>query len=229
MYPRKIADWPEEDRPREKMQRLGADALTDAELLAIILRVGGHRLSAVDLARHILQQCGGFRGLERMDLAALTRMKGIGLAKAAQIKAALAIGKRFAEEELAAGERVQCSEDVFRLYNLKFRDRQREAFCVIFLTSRNRIIEDKILFEGTLTESMVSPREVIREILNVGAASVIFLHNHPSGEVSPSEQDVKLTRQLKKACNAIDVAVLDHIIIGDNCYYSFADEGRLQQ
>ncbi|MDQ7052171.1 MAG: DNA repair protein RadC [candidate division KSB1 bacterium] len=227
MYHRKIADWPEEDRPREKMLKLGADALTDAELLAIILRVGGVQMTAVDLARQILQQCGGFRGLDRLTIQEMIRVQGIGPAKAAQIKAALEIGKRFAEQQRESGERIRSSEDVFRLYHLKFRDRQREAFCVIFLTSRNRIIDDKILFEGTLTESLVSPREVIREILNTGAAAVILLHNHPSGEVTPSPQDIKLTRALKAACNTIDVAVLDHIIIGDNRYYSFADEEQL--
>ena len=226
-YHQKIPDWPEEDRPREKLLQHGADALSDAELLAIILRVGSRHMTAIDLARQILHECGGFRGIDRMDVQQLTRVHGIGAAKAAQIKAAITIGKRLAHQQGQPQERVSTSQDVFDWLHLKYRDRKREVFSVIFLTSRNRIIGEKILFEGSLTQSMVSPREVIREILNAGAASVIFVHNHPSGEVSPSEHDQRVTALLKRACETIEVQVLDHIIIGDNSYYSFADEGKL--
>ncbi|RMD98312.1 MAG: JAB domain-containing protein [Calditrichaeota bacterium] len=226
-YLKKIKDWPLEDRPREKLLRHGPEALSDAELLAIILRVGGKNMTAIDLARQILQECGGFRGIDKMDVQQFTRVHGIGQAKAAQIKAAITIGKRLARQRFAMNDRIQNSQDVYDMVHLKFRDLNREVFCLILLTSRNKVISEKVIFEGTVTQSMVSPREVVREIINAGAAQVIFVHNHPSGEVTPSEQDLHVTQLLKRACETIEVSVLDHIIIGDNRYYSFADEGRL--
>lgn len=223
----RIADWPEDDRPREKLLKLGVEALSDAELLAIILRVGTQKLSAIDLARRILQMCDGFRGIDRMDVEQITEIPGIGMAKAAQIKAAIGIGKRLAKQEKPSQHRISCSKDVFDLLHLKYRDLKREVFGVILLTSRNKVMVEKVLFRGTVTESLISMREIAREILNAGAAQVVFIHNHPSGEVSPSQEDVQVTRQLVSACKSIDVHVLDHIIIGDNTYYSFADEGKL--
>ncbi|MCA9734753.1 MAG: DNA repair protein RadC [Deferribacteres bacterium] len=223
-YKTRIADWPEDDRPREKLVTLGADSLSDAELLAIILRVGFQNSSAVDVARHILQQCNGFRGIDKMDVHEMISLKGIGLAKAAQIKAAIAIGKRLATQDSQITDRITSSRDIFNLFHLKYRDLKREKFSVIFLTSRNKIIAEKVLFEGSITESMVSVREVIREVIANGAASVVFLHNHPSGEISPSKSDIDITQKLVSACKTIDVQVLDHIIIGDGVYYSFADD-----
>lgn len=226
-YRSKIPDWPEDERPREKLIKHGAESLSDSELLAIILRVGGKHMTAIDLARHILKTCDGFRGIDKMSVEQLEKVHGLGRAKIAQIKAAIAIGKRLASESREEQPRISGSDDVYRLVHLKYRDLQRERFGIVFLTSRNRFMGDKVLFEGSLTESLVSSREVIREILNVAAGNVVFIHNHPSGEVTPSEQDVQVTRKLKKACEAIDVGVLDHIIIGNAGYYSFADAGRL--
>lgn len=223
----KIRDWPEEDRPREKLIQYGAERLSDAELLAIILRIGGKNMSAIDLARRILQECNGFRGIDRLEIDELTRVHGIGTAKAAQIKAAMAIGKRLAGQRTGEHVKITSSRDVFELLHLKYRDLKREKFGIIFLTARNRVIGEKVLFEGSITESLVSPREVVREIINAGAAQVVFFHNHPSGEVSPSDQDIQVTATLKAACKTIEVGMLDHIIFGDNSYYSFADEQRL--
>lgn len=223
----RIADWPEDDRPREKLLRLGPDALSDAELLAIILRVGRKDFTAIDLARQILQRCGGFRGIARMDVEMLQQVQGIGTAKAAQIKAALAIGQRLAAQAVEDHGHIANSRDIFERIHLRYRDRKREIFGVVLLTSRNKIMEIRELFQGSVTESLLSIREVIREILNSGAASVVFYHNHPSGEVTPSSDDVYVTRQLLRACRAIDVHVLDHIIVGESTYYSFADAGYL--
>lgn len=224
----RIADWPEDDRPREKLIRLGPDSLSDAELLAIILRVGTKQRTAIDLAREILKNCNGFRGIARMDVEMLTDVPGIGIAKAAQIKAAIEIGNRLAAQASNGQQlRITCSKDAFDYLHLKYRDRKREVFCLLMLTSRNRVIDEKIIFEGSLTHSMVSTREVVRELINAGAAQVIFIHNHPSGEVTPSPEDLQITKQLVTACRAVDVQVLDHLIIGDNQYYSFADEGKL--
>lgn len=227
-YRTRIADWPEDDRPREKLLNLGVDALSDAELLAIILRMGTKKVSAIDLARHILKACNGFRGIDRMDVEQITAIPGIGTAKAAQIKAAIAIGKRLAKQAKPEQYRITCSRDVFDLLHLKYRDLKREVFGVILLTSRNKVMAEKELFQGTVTESLISMREIAREILNSGAAQVVFVHNHPSGEASPSQEDLQVTRQLVSACKSIDVHVLDHIIIGDSSYYSFADEGKLE-
>lgn len=226
-YKSRIADWPEDDRPREKLFSAGADALSDAELLAIILRVGVQHRSAVDLARYVLQQCNGFRGIAKMDVEDLTSVKGIGKAKAAQIKSAIEISKRLAQQENDFGDRITSSQDIFDLFHMKFRDLKREKFSVVFLTTRNRMIAEKVLFEGSVAESLISVREVIREILANGAASVIFLHNHPSGEVSPSQADLAITKKLVAACKTIDVSVLDHVILGDGAFYSFADDQLL--
>ena len=226
-YRSKIPDWPESERPREKLVEHGADSLTDTELLAIILRVGGKQMTAIDLARHILQTCDGFRGIDKMSVKQLEKVHGLGRAKIAQIKAAIAIGKRLASERSEDQRRISGSDDIYQLVRLKYRDLHRERFGIVFLTSRNRVMGDKVLFEGGLTESLVSPREVIREILNAGAGNVVLIHNHPSGEVTPSDQDIFITRKLKKACEAIDVTVLDHLIIGNDGYYSFADEEKL--
>lgn len=226
-YKSRITDWPEDDRPREKLIKQGADILSDAELLAIILRVGANKLSAIDLARHILQTCGGFRGVDRMDVEQITAVHGIGHAKAAQIKAAIAIGKRMVKQETPIQQRIVQSQDIYNLFYMKYRDLKREIFSVVLLTSRNKIIDVKELFRGSVTESLVSMREVAREIFNSGAAQVVFVHNHPSGEVTPSKDDIEITKQLVSACKTIEVHVLDHVIIGDGAFYSFADDGKL--
>lgn len=223
----RIADWPEDDRPREKLIKLGDNTLSDAELLAIILRIGTQKHSAIDLARHILQTCGGFRGIDRMDVEQITDVPGIGIAKAAQIKAAIAIGKRLASQEKPIQHNIATSQDVYDLLHLTYRDLKREVFGVVLLTSRSKVIDHKELFRGTVTESLVSTREVAREIFNSGAAQVVFFHNHPSGEVTPSKDDMEITKQLVAACKTIDVHVLDHVILGDGAYYSFADDSKL--
>lgn len=222
-----IRDWPANQRPRERLIALGPESLSDAELLGIILRVGNAETSAVGLAHRLLKGCGGFRGLDSRTVAELCDIPGIGPAKAAQIKAALAIGKKLVAERDRTREHIGSSEDVFQRVALRLRDLTREVFVVIFLTARNKVIKERTLFEGTLTESLVSPREVIKEALNEAAAALIFVHNHPSHDPSPSAEDRQLTRRLQEACRAVGIAVHDHIIIGGERYFSFADEGML--
>lgn len=222
-----IKDLPEDDRPRERLIKYGAQHLSDAEILAIILRVGNRELTAVDLARSLIRECGGFRGLDGRSVSELCQTSGIGPAKAAQIKAAIELGKRLFLETAQNNGKVGCSEDVFQLMFPYLRDSNREVFKILLLTSRNTIIEEKTLFEGSLTESIVSPREVIKVAINRGAASVVFIHNHPSGNPQPSEEDKRVTRHLKKACELVGVNVLDHIIVGKSGYFSFADSGLL--
>lgn len=222
-----IRDWPEDQRPRERLIELGSESLSDAELLGIILRVGNSQTTAIGLAQKLLKECGGFRGLDSRSVAELCSIPGIGPAKAAQIKAALAIGKKLMAESDTVREVIESSEDAFKRLALRLRDMTREVFVVIFLTSRNKVIKERTLFEGTLTESLVSPREVIKEALNEAAASVVFVHNHPSRDPSPSSEDRVVTQKLKEACRAVGIHVYDHIIIGGERYFSFADEGIL--
>ena len=226
-YTPKIPDLPESDRPRERLIRLGADSLSDAELFAIILRVGNRESTAIDLARSIIKDFGGFSGLDSKSIPELCQVNGIGPAKAAQIKAALEIGKRLFSEQKNSSDKVECSDDVFNRVSPHLRNLSREVFKILLLTSRNTIIDEKTIFEGSLTESIVSPREIVKEALNQSAASVVFVHNHPSGDPAPSEEDKRVTRHLKSACEAVGINVLDHIIIGSKSYYSFADSGLL--
>ena len=222
-----IRDWPADQRPRERLIELGAESLSDAELLGIILRVGNAQTTAIGLAQKLLKECGGFRGLDSRSVAELCTIPGIGPAKAAQIKAALAIGKKLAAESDSVREFIGSSEDAFKRVALRLRDLSREVFVVIFLTARNKVIKERTLFEGTLTESLVSPREVIKAALNEAAAALIFVHNHPSHDPSPSTEDRQVTKRLKEACHAVGINVHDHIIIGGERYFSFADEGML--
>ncbi len=227
-YPNRITDWPEEERPRERLLRCGADALSEAELLAILLRVGAGKTTAVDLARQLISRFNGLRGLDAAPAAALQEVKGMGHAKACQIKAALELAKRFSQQRWNRQEvRIQSSEDVYRYLHLRLRDLSREVFQVLFLTTRHDIIADKILFEGSLTESVVSPREIISTALQHAAAAVILAHNHPSGDPHPSAEDKKVTEKIVLACRPFDLSVLDHLIIGRDAYFSFADEGLI--
>jgi DNA repair protein RadC len=222
-----IRDLPEDQRPRERLIQLGAESLSDAELLGIILRVGNSQTTAIGLAQKVLKECGGFRGLDSRTIAELCSIRGIGPAKAAQIKAALAIGKKLMAENDTPRDTITTSEEAFRRVALRIRNMSREVFIVIFLTARNRVIKESTMFEGSLTESQVSPREVIKEALNEAAASVIFVHNHPSGDPAPSSKDRHVTVKLKNACKAVGISVHDHIIIGGERYFSFADNGIL--
>lgn len=226
-YTPKIPDWPEEDRPRERLIKIGADKLSDAEILAILLRVGSQETTAIDLARRIIKEFGGFRGIDSHSVAELCQVNGIGTAKAAQIKAALEVGKRLFREDAKIKDKVESSDDVYKFVSPHLRDLGREVFKILLLTSRNTVILEKTIFEGGLTESFVSPREIVKEAINHAAASVVFVHNHPSGNPEPSEEDKRVTQQLKNACQMVGINVLDHIIIGSNNYFSFADSGLI--
>jgi DNA repair protein RadC len=228
-YRPRITEWPKDERPRERLIENGPDGLSEAELLAIILRTGQSDFTAVDLARLLLQKYGGLRGLDAQSAASLSQTKGIGLAKAAQIKAALELAKRFAQQKSAMRKKIQCSEDIYRFMYLRMRDLGREEFGVIFLSARNEIITHKILFEGSLTESIVSPREIIHYTLELSAASIIMIHNHPSGDPEPSNEDKTITTKIFQACKYCDITVLDHIIIGKDSYFSFADHNMIRQ
>ena len=225
-YASKIKDWPEAERPRERLMHNGPDVLSDSELLGIILRTGDRKKSAMDLARHLLQKYGGLRGLDTQPASVLCTEYGIGVAKAAQIKAALELAKRLVQQRWSSKEKVSTSDDAYKYLRLRMRDLSREEFRVLFLTTRNEIIAEKTLFEGSLRESVVSPREIILTALQLSAASVILLHNHPSGDPNPSKEDKLVTDKISRACRYADINVLDHIIVGKDSYFSDLEEIR---
>ena len=225
--PNRITDWPESERPRERMLGHGADALSEAELLAILLRTGSGKRTAVDLARHLLTTYGGLRGLDQIAIQDLQGVHGIGTAKACQLKAALELAKRFGQQKWLQPERIHCSEEVYQFLKLRLRDLSREVFRVLYLTTRHDILADKVLFEGSLTESVVSTREIVMAALQHAAAAIILVHNHPSGDPHPSPEDKKVTDKIIHACRHFDIRVLDHIIISRDSFFSFADQGLL--
>jgi DNA repair protein RadC len=224
---RKIPAWPADERPRERLLLQGSDALSDAELLAILLRTGSATDTALDLARELLSRYGSIRGIDLQPAEVLKTVKGIGPAKACQIKAALELSKRLVQEKWKKNERIQCSDDAFHYLRLRMRDLSSEVFRVLFLTSRHDIIEDQVVFKGSLSESVASSREIILTAVRCSAAAIIMVHNHPSGEPAPSPEDKQITHKIVEACRYVDIKVLDHMIIGRDSYFSFADEGML--
>lgn len=224
-----VKDWPDEERPRERLLKQGVEYLTDAELLGIILFNGYQGKTSVDIAKELLLESGGLRKLDSLSYPEMSSVKGIGLAKFAQIKAALEIGKRFLRETNSPKKKIHNALDLVNYYGPCMRDLKKEKFKVIMLDVKNKIIKDIDISVGSLTESIVHPREVLKEIIKESAASVIFLHNHPSGESNPSKNDMDITERLVGACELVGVKVLDHIILGEDNYFSFAQEGLLKK
>ena len=222
-----ITYWPESERPRERLLAKGPDALTDAQLLAILLRTGRRDSSAVEVAIELLGQVEGISGLAKCGIEELCTIEGIGPAKAAQLKAAVELGRRSLAAPLSTGTRISSSTDLFRHFSPMLRDRKQELFKVVLLDAKNIIIKEATVSEGTLTLSIVHPREVFALAIRESAAGVIFLHNHPSGDPTPSPEDRRLTDRLAAAGKLLGITVLDHVIIGDGRYVSFADEGWL--
>ncbi|WP_346838177.1 DNA repair protein RadC [Microbulbifer sp. SAOS-129_SWC] len=222
-----IKDWPAAERPREKLMQRGAAALSDAELLAIFLRVGLPGVSAVDLARQLLADFGGLRPLLEAERAEFCRAKGLGDAKFVQLQAVLEMARRHLAETLARSDAL-CSPGAVRDYlSAQLRHRRREVFCCLFLDNQHRVIAFEELFEGTLNAASVYPREVVQAALQKNAAAVILAHNHPSGVSEPSQADLWITERLKQALELMDIRVLDHLIVGEGAALSFAEQGLL--
>jgi len=224
-----ISDWPEEDRPREKLLKQGAEQLSNAELLAILLRVGVSGMSAVDLGRQILQETGGLRALANWAPEELYRIHGLSLAKVAQLKAAIALGKRVMSEKKRELGEIYSPEQVYEYVHPQLRDLKKEVFKVIFLNARNQILEVHTVSQGTLVESLVPFREIFSLANRYSATSVVCVHNHPSGSPDPSTDDIKTTRALVIAGEALQISLLDHIIVGENRYYSFSEAGEIEK
>jgi len=227
-YPKAIYNWPEDERPRERLLKFGADKLSDTELLAILLRVGSSGQSAVDMARELINQFGTFRNIDSKSYAELKR-KGLGIAKIAQIKAAIEIGKRFLKEKSLTKIKIKTSKDIVDYFIPYLRDMKKEIFKVVLLDGKNKIIKDVTISEGTLTKSIVHPREVIKSAVTESSAALVLIHNHPSGEPQPSEDDIEITNRIISACELVGIKVLDHVIIGDNNYFSFFNEGLIKE
>jgi len=222
-----ITDWPEGERPREKLLQQGVGVLSDAELLAIFLRVGVAGKSAVDLARDLLHRFGSLNGIFAASLQSLTEVSGIGSSKFAQLQAIFEMSRRALAEEMQARDVLGSPGQVRDYLCLKLGSLQREVFMVLFLDAQNRVIAQEELFSGTLTQTSVYPREVVKRTLHHNAASVIFAHNHPSGVAEQSRADELLTTALKQALTLVDVRVLDHFIVAGNTTLSFAEKGLL--
>jgi DNA repair protein RadC len=222
-----ITDWPAGERPREKLLERGADALSHAELLAIFLRTGVRGKSAVDLGREMLDRFGSLGALfaaEDRDIAATA---GVGTAKCAQLRAAYELARRALEETAGAGDALSSPQAVRQYLQFTLAHRPHEVFVAVWLDAQHRVLKVQELFAGTLTQTSVYPREVVKDALRHNAAAVIFAHNHPSGLAEPSQADQLLTETLKRALDLVDVRVLDHFVVGRSAAMSFAERGLL--
>jgi len=222
-----LRDWPEDERPREKLLAKGPQSLADAELIAIFLRTGVKGKSAVDLAHELLEKFGSPGGIAAADQAAFTEIGGLGNAKFVQLQAAVELARRALTQEMRGSDNLSSPQAVRDFLRLHLEHKPVEIFVGIFLDAQNRLISTQELFSGTLTQTSVYPREVVKSALRHNAASVIFAHNHPSGVAEPSRADEVLTQSLKQALALVDVRVLDHFIIGQAATLSFAERGLL--
>ncbi len=222
-----ITDWPAEERPREKLLQRGAEALSDAELLAIFLRTGVAGKTAVDLARDLLQEHGSLRNLMAADCAQFCASHGLGQAKYVQLQAVLEMGRRHLHETLKRGDVLTSPQQTRSYLSARLRGYPYEVFACLFLDNQHRVIEYEELFQGTIDGASVHPREVVRRVISHNAAAVILAHNHPSGVAEPSSSDTQITQRLKDALALVDVRVIDHIIVGDGEMTSLAESGLL--
>jgi DNA repair protein RadC len=222
-----ITDWPLQERPRERLLTRGAASLADAELLAILLRTGIRGKSAVDIARDLLGRFGSVSALLEAASRGLSDTPGLGTAKLAQIQAALELARRALKEEISSRDALSSPRAVRDYLRLLLAGREQEVFVVLLLDAQHRVVSSEELFSGTLTQTSVYPREVVKCALKHNAAAVIFAHNHPSGVAEPSHADEILTRSLKSALALVDIQVLDHFIVAGNRTMSFAERGLL--
>ncbi|CAN5903379.1 DNA repair protein RadC [soil metagenome] len=222
-----INDWPADQRPRERLIKFGATALSDAELLAVFLRVGVRGKSAVDLGRDMLSQFGSLTSLFAASIRDFSSIHGLGNAKYAQLHAVLELAKRAISEELQTTTALSSPDTVKNYLQLLIGNKPYESFAVLFLDVKNHLISSEELFRGTLSHASVYPREVIKAALHHNAASIILAHNHPSGSCEPSQADISLTQTLKQALTLVDIRLLDHFIIANPSVYSFAEHGQI--
>jgi len=223
-----IKSWAEEDRPREKLLLKGKAALSNAELIAILIGSGSSKETAVDLAKRILNSTNNnLNNLARLSLIDLQEFHGIGEAKAISIQAALELGARKRAEEAEKREQISASEDVADIFKDSLGALQHEEFHVLLLNHANKILKKVLVSKGPMNASLADPKIIFEAALAAKASSIILVHNHPSGTLKPSQADIKITRKLKSAGEVLDLPILDHVIIAETGYFSFADEGIL--
>jgi DNA repair protein RadC len=222
-----IRDWPRDERPREKLLGKGPGALSDAELLAILLRTGTRGRSALDLAREVLKNFKSLRKLIAADRQSFCAERGLGLVRFAELQAAAEIARRQLSETLHAGPSLASPRVTRDFLSSKLRDLEHEMFCCLYLDKRHRLIEFQELFRGTIDGASVHPREIVKLALQRNAAAVIIAHNHPSGVAEPSQADELITQRIKEALALVDIHLLDHIIVGDGASVSLAERGVL--
>ncbi|EKF9627571.1 RadC family protein [Vibrio cholerae] len=220
-----LKDLPAESMPREKLLQRGPQSLSDAELLAIFLRTGTHGMNVLALADLLLRDFGSLRALFCASKEQFCRHKGLGEAKFVQLQAVLEMTQRYLAETLKRGDALTSPQQTKLYLSSVLRDRQREAFYILFLDNQHRVIRDEILFEGTIDAASVYPREVVKRALHHNAAAVILAHNHPSGVAEPSQADRRITDRLRDALGLVEIRVLDHFVIGDGEVVSFAERG----
>ncbi len=221
-----IKAWAEDDRPREKLISKGRQALSDAELLAILLASGSKEETAVQLAQRMLNQHGNsINNLAKLQLNDLKKFKGVGEAKAVTIAAALEIGRRRTDEQSDDKVQITSSKIAYQLFNALLSDLPHEEFWILFLNRNNRVIQKSCISKGGVSGTVVDVRLILKPAIECLASGIILGHNHPSGNLKPSQEDIHLTHKVKQAAKLIDIALMDHLIIGDQNYYSFADEG----
>lgn len=220
-----LKDLPTESMPREKLLQRGPQSLSDAELLAIFLRTGTHGMNVLALADLLLRDFGSLRALFCASKEQFCRHKGLGEAKFVQLQAVLEMTQRYLAETLKRGDALTSPQQTKLYLSSVLRDRQREAFYILFLDNQHRVIRDEVLFEGTIDAASVYPREVVKRALHHNAAALILAHNHPSGVAEPSTSDRRITRRLTDALALVDIRVLDHFVVGDGEVVSFAERG----
>lgn len=223
-----ISQWAEDDRPREKLISKGTSVLSDAELIAILIGSGSQNESAVDLSKKILAfAAGNLISLSKLSISDLRKFKGIGEAKAVTIAAALELGKRRRSAEAVQQKKITSSKQAHDILQEYLADSNYEQFCILLLNRANHLIRTIIISDGGISGTVADPKKIFKLALENNASSIILGHNHPSGQVNPSEADIALTRKLCHAGTLLDLPVLDHIIVGEENYYSFKDEGKL--
>lgn len=223
-----IPQWAETDRPREKMIAKGRLALSEAELIAILLSSGNREESAVDLAKRILADCkNNLVELSRLNISELMNYKGVGEAKAVTIAAALELGRRRRESEVLEQKKINCSKAAFEYIYSNIAEISHEEFWIILLKNNKQIIGKSLIGVGGLTSTIADPKKIFHQVLLHNAAGFILCHNHPSGNIQPSESDLKLTADIQSAAKILKIDLIDHLIVSCNSYYSFADEGNI--
>ncbi|MGH0028648.1 MAG: RadC family protein [Myxococcota bacterium] len=215
------------DRPRERLLRLGSTSLSDAELLALLLRTGSRGRTALEVAQRVLAERGGLAGLARSAVEELVRVPGLGPARAAGVLAAVELGRRLAGRRLPERLAVRDPGDVFRHFHPRLRDADQECFVALLLDGRHRLLREEWISRGTLTASLVHPREVFRPALRACAAALVLVHNHPSGDPTPSPEDRQVTRRLARAGELLGIQVVDHVVVAERGYASLREEGSL--